>query len=221
MRSKVSSAIGIDLRNESSTTPPKYGRTHDARAFPAPRWRDCRIARLLASQTSIIAQTTTCRAVRWYASGRRYVGAKSEAMAHREGAWARRGSSSDSSNSRGSSTPRTTSASRRRATPTALLFPTLVMAEASSGWLLGGLELQDSRMYASDSTALNTTLVDPLEILQAYVGVRKSGAFADQDSLEVRPGASRWISAPGVSYGKLWTLRARQHHRAIATRYRT
>lgn len=71
---------------------------------------------------------------------------------------------------------------------TALLFRTLVTAEASAGWLLGGLEIQDSRAYASDSTPLNTTLVNPLEILQAYVGVRRSGAFAEQDSLEVRAG---------------------------------
>ncbi len=71
---------------------------------------------------------------------------------------------------------------------TALLFRTLVMAEASARWFLGGLELEDSRVYASDSTPLNTTLVNPLEILQAYVGVRTTGAFAEHDSLEVRAG---------------------------------
>lgn len=71
---------------------------------------------------------------------------------------------------------------------TALLFRTLVMAEASADWWFGGLELQDSRVYASDSTPLNTTLVNPLEILQAYIGVRRSGALTAQDSLEVRAG---------------------------------
>jgi len=71
---------------------------------------------------------------------------------------------------------------------TALLLRTLVKAEASAGWWFGGLEVLDARVYASDSTPLNTTLVNPLEILQAYVGVRSSGVLVEQDRLEVRAG---------------------------------
>jgi hypothetical protein len=64
---------------------------------------------------------------------------------------------------------------------TALSMRTLISAEGRLETFLGGLEVEDSRIYASDATALNTTLVDPVELLQAYVGART-------DSFEVRAG---------------------------------
>jgi hypothetical protein len=71
---------------------------------------------------------------------------------------------------------------------TALSMRTLASAEASTDTWFGGLELEDSRIYASDATMLNTTLVDPLEVLQAYVGVRAKNLLADQDRFEARAG---------------------------------
>lgn len=64
---------------------------------------------------------------------------------------------------------------------TALSMRTLVNVRASHELVFGGVELEDSRTYATASTPLNTTHVDPLELLQAYAGVRRDG-------LEVRAG---------------------------------
>ncbi|MBA2544471.1 MAG: alginate export family protein [Deltaproteobacteria bacterium] len=71
---------------------------------------------------------------------------------------------------------------------TAFSMRTLVTAEASLESVLAGIELEDSRIYASDATALNTTLSDPLEILQAYVGVRRKNLVLDNDAFEARVG---------------------------------
>ena len=63
-----------------------------------------------------------------------------------------------------------------------LLVRTLVTARVRLATRASaGLELEDSRIFASDATPLNTTLSDPLEILQAYV------AFAGR-SVEARAG---------------------------------
>lgn len=71
---------------------------------------------------------------------------------------------------------------------TGLSMRTLLSAEVrGSGWM-AGLELQDSRTYASDPTPLNTTLVDPLEVLQAYVGARATDLLAKGDAFEARAG---------------------------------
>jgi len=70
----------------------------------------------------------------------------------------------------------------------ALAMRTLLAAEANGRWLFGGLELEDSRTYASDATPLNTTHVDPVELLQAYVGVRRTDVFTDNDALDVKAG---------------------------------
>ncbi len=45
-----------------------------------------------------------------------------------------------------------------------------------------GVELQDSRAYATAATPLNTTIVNPLEVLQAHVGLRRGGFFVAGDS---------------------------------------
>jgi Alginate export len=70
----------------------------------------------------------------------------------------------------------------------ALSLRTLLAAKARSGWFSGGLELEDARVYASDSTPLNTTLADPLDLLQAYAGIRAADVFTGGDQLDVRAG---------------------------------
>ena len=70
----------------------------------------------------------------------------------------------------------------------ALSLRTLIAAEGMTGSFFGGLELEDSRTYASDATPLNTTHVDTLELLQAYVGVRRAGALTAGDNLEAKAG---------------------------------
>lgn len=64
---------------------------------------------------------------------------------------------------------------------TALSMRTLFSARASHELVFGGLEIVDSRAYASSATPLSTSHVNPLEVLQAYIGLRRDG-------LEVRAG---------------------------------
>ncbi len=53
-----------------------------------------------------------------------------------------------------------------------LLFQTLVLAEAKTGPVSLGLEVQDSRTYLGDSgTPLSTSFVNPLDILQLYARI--------------------------------------------------
>lgn len=65
---------------------------------------------------------------------------------------------------------------------TALSLRTLLSAELRFAPVVVGAELQDSRAYATEKTPLNTTIVDPVEILQAYAGLRHDGLFASGDS---------------------------------------
>lgn len=76
----------------------------------------------------------------------------------------------------------------------ALSLRTLVSAEAHrSGWF-GGLELIDARVYATDGTPLNTTLVDPLDLLQAYAGVRADRFELRVGRLTVDLGSRRLVA---------------------------
>ena len=54
----------------------------------------------------------------------------------------------------------------------ALAFRTLLLAEVNRGPIAAGLEFQDSRSYLDDAgTPLSTSIVNPLDVLQAYVRV--------------------------------------------------
>ncbi len=63
----------------------------------------------------------------------------------------------------------------------ALSLRTLLSVEAHRDRWFGGLELIDARVYATDGAPLNTTFVDPLDLLQAYAGLRA-------DTFELRAG---------------------------------
>lgn len=65
---------------------------------------------------------------------------------------------------------------------------TLLSAELRFLPVVVGFELQDSRIWASDTTPMNTTLTNPLEPLQAYVGLRAEGLFARGDSASLTAG---------------------------------
>ncbi len=56
---------------------------------------------------------------------------------------------------------------------TGLALRTLLSAELRFLPVVVGFELQDSRLYATRDTPLNTTHVNPLELLQGYVGLRR------------------------------------------------
>ncbi len=64
---------------------------------------------------------------------------------------------------------------------TALSMRTLLQAEITSEPLVFGAELEDSRAFASGTTPLNNTIVNPLELLQAYGGLRRSDVLARGD----------------------------------------
>jgi len=77
--------------------------------------------------------------------------------------------------------------------PFAVSLRTLVAAGVEAGPGFVRLEVQDSRVVASDNgggdaTILNTTIVNPLEVLEALVGVRFADAVVAGDALEVRAG---------------------------------
>jgi hypothetical protein len=60
-------------------------------------------------------------------------------------------------------------------------FRNLVLIEADGGSVAAGLELQDSRAYLDDSgTALTTSNVNPLDVLQAYIRFDLDGAFGSK-----------------------------------------
>lgn len=71
---------------------------------------------------------------------------------------------------------------------TALSLRTLLSAELGSAPLLVGVELADSRAYASDETPLSTSIVDPLEVLQAYGSWREDDLFANGGSIALTLG---------------------------------
>lgn len=83
-------------------------------------------------------------------------------------------------------------ASDFRANPTddasALVLSTLVTAEVTVGSMIAGLELQDARAHTSSTTPLNTTIVDPLDVLQLYLGVHRTSVLRDDDVLDARLG---------------------------------
>lgn len=66
---------------------------------------------------------------------------------------------------------------------TALSLRTLISTELRFDPVVIGAEIQDSRAYAPVGTPLNATIVDPLELLQAYVGVRVEGVLREGDRL--------------------------------------
>ena len=71
---------------------------------------------------------------------------------------------------------------------TAVSMLTLVSAELAVSSLVAGIELQDARVYATDATPLNTTHVDPLDLLRAYVGIRSADVLRSGDRLDARLG---------------------------------
>src|SRR5690606_21648189 len=77
---------------------------------------------------------------------------------------------------------------------TAFLMRTLARAEAASGAYLAGVELRDSRVYASEGTPLNATLVNPLEILQAYIGLEKNGFDVRAGRITIDLGTRRIVA---------------------------
>lgn len=77
---------------------------------------------------------------------------------------------------------------------TGLSIRTLVTAEAQLAPLALGIELQDSRAYASAQTPLNTTIVDPLELLQAYVALRWRGLSLSAGRLTLDVGSRRLVA---------------------------
>lgn len=64
---------------------------------------------------------------------------------------------------------------------TALSMRTLLSAELHFALFVFGAEAQDSRAWASDSTPLNGTIIDPVDVLQAYIGLRAEGLLAPDD----------------------------------------
>lgn len=71
---------------------------------------------------------------------------------------------------------------------TAAVLRTLVSAELKYGSFVFAAELIDSRTYADQQTPLNTTLVDAVDLLQAYAGLRQASAFRAGDQLSVTAG---------------------------------
>lgn len=65
---------------------------------------------------------------------------------------------------------------------------TLLSAELRFLPFVVGAELEDSRIWASDTTPLNTTLVNPLELLQGYVGLRGEHWFVRGDTASLTAG---------------------------------
>lgn len=70
----------------------------------------------------------------------------------------------------------------------ALSLRTLVRVEATHGPVVAGFELEDSRAFVTDATPINPTIVNPVELLQAYVGAGGTDLLRDGDALDVRAG---------------------------------
>ena len=71
---------------------------------------------------------------------------------------------------------------------TALSLRTLLKAEARGASLSATVELADARTIATDATPLNTTHVDPLDLLQLHAGLTRSDLLVPGDKLEARAG---------------------------------
>ncbi len=65
----------------------------------------------------------------------------------------------------------------------ALAFRTLLLAEVDAGLFSVGAELQDARVYLDDAGApLSTSIVNPLDVLQAYVRIDLDRAFGERSA---------------------------------------
>ncbi len=71
---------------------------------------------------------------------------------------------------------------------TALSLRTRLVAEARGAAVTAGVELVDARAFATRDSALNTTIVDPLDVLQAYAGLRGASVLIDGDAASVKAG---------------------------------
>ncbi len=71
---------------------------------------------------------------------------------------------------------------------TAWSLRTLASVEAQPGSFVFGVELEDARVFATPSASLNTTHVNPLELLRAYAGVRLEGLLVPGDVTTVTAG---------------------------------
>lgn len=70
-----------------------------------------------------------------------------------------------------------------------LSFRTSIAAELQPDMFLAGVELIDSRAYfANDAVALNTTHINPIELLQGYVGLVAKEPITGDDELTLRVG---------------------------------
>jgi hypothetical protein len=68
----------------------------------------------------------------------------------------------------------------------ALAFRTLLLAEADAGDVHFGIELQDSRVLLDDAgTPLTTTIVNPLDVLQAYARFEAADVLGFDGSLKI------------------------------------
>lgn len=71
---------------------------------------------------------------------------------------------------------------------TAFSMRTLLSVELRFLPVVIGAELEDSRAWASDGTPLNSTLIDPMELLQGYVGLRGENVLAHGDAASITVG---------------------------------
>ncbi|MBX3125735.1 MAG: alginate export family protein [Polyangiaceae bacterium] len=71
---------------------------------------------------------------------------------------------------------------------TALALRTSIAAELRLAPLALGVEVQDSRMLATEGAPLDTTHVDPLDVLQAYVRLKHSAVLDAGDEAQVTLG---------------------------------
>ncbi len=71
---------------------------------------------------------------------------------------------------------------------TALSMRTLLSVEFKFEPIIVGAELQDARVYATAGTPLSTTLVNPFELLQLFVGLRRSDVFVNGDAVKLTLG---------------------------------
>lgn len=74
---------------------------------------------------------------------------------------------------------------------TALSLRTRLFGELRVSSFVAGAELQDSRVYATRGTPLTTALVNPIEPLQAYLGLRHEGLLSSEDAAALRLGRVR------------------------------
>ncbi|NJK89206.1 MAG: alginate export family protein [Myxococcales bacterium] len=76
-----------------------------------------------------------------------------------------------------------------RGSATGVFMRTLVSAELRFEPTVVGAELMDSRaVWAADETPFNTTLVNPLELLQGYAGLRVDDVIARGDLASITAG---------------------------------